>query len=135
MTENLPCMGIGEHDKHPTVGGQPLYPINPPAFALKRSIHAQMVAREPRRNIAENHLKRRKLPRTGIAWPTERTAAAPTASVVLRQYDTRVVRARTDLLRHSCGRKGQSCRQDGNHKGAHDAKHARIDKYRSLNPE
>jgi hypothetical protein len=54
MTENLPCLGIGEHDKHPAIRGQPLNPINPPAFTLKRSIDAQVMARETGRNIAEN---------------------------------------------------------------------------------
>lgn len=132
MTENLPRLGVGEHDKHTPVRGQPLNPVNPPAVALKRTIDGQVMTGEPRSHVAENDLKRGELLGSGVELPP---AAAPAAAIVLRLNDTIAGRTRDSARRVSQGRKGQSRRENRDQKGAHDAKHARIDRYRSLNPE
>jgi hypothetical protein len=135
MTENLARLGVGEYDKHTPVRGQPLNAVNPPAIALKRAIDGQVMAGEPRRDVAEHDLKRNELLGSGVERPAERTTAAPVTAIILGLNDTVVGQTCDTGRRISEGRKGRGCRDNRDQKGAHDAKHARIDRYRSLNPE
>jgi hypothetical protein len=95
MTENLSRFGVCEYDKHTSIRGQPLNPINPPTVAPRGTINAQVAPGESRRDIAEHDLERQQ-PRP-IA---PRSATAAPASVVLRLNDTVgsvVVRQRATL--------------------------------------
>jgi hypothetical protein len=132
MTENLSRLSVSEHDKHAPVRGQPFNPVNPPPIALKRPIDSQVVSRELGSNIAQHDFKRKQT-RRFLPFTAERTPAAPAAAVV-SNFDNSIIAQAHASQRTSQGREGQGCRDDGNQKGAHDAKHARIDRYRSLNP-
>jgi hypothetical protein len=134
MTKNLTGLGVGKHDKHTPVRGQPFNAVNPPAVALKRPVNGKVMTRELRCDIAENNLKRCQLHRSVLRAAAKGSAAAPTTTL-LGEDDARVTRRRRSARGISHGRKGQGCRQNGKKEGAHDAKHARIDRYRSLNLE
>jgi hypothetical protein len=88
MTEHLPRLSIGEHDKHAPVRGQPLNAVNPPPVAAERPFDTEMAPWKPCRNATQYHLKRQQ---SLLSLDRPPPALTPTTALVLHQDEGTVI--------------------------------------------